>query len=261
MRRFFTQAGLQKFKGHFRSLTLFAFDYDGTLTPLTSKLSHAKLTHKTQRLLEKLHGYVPIVIISGRSISDLKKLCSFTPTFFIGNHGLEGIGVKGKLKTNFYQTCQKWKKRLLKGISDLQGVELEDKKYSLAIHYRRARHKVQMKRLILHTTSRLHPAPKIVFGKFVINLLPASQFNKGVSLKIAMHYLKAKHAVYVGDDKTDEDVFRLPGNSILKIRIGRKNNSCANFYLEKHYEINRFLNEAMELWDIEDPELERSSRT
>ena len=117
-----------------------------------------------------------------------------------------------------------------------------------------------MKRLILHATSRLHPAPKIVFGKSVINLLPTSQFNKGVSLKRAMHYLKAKHAIYVGDDKTDEDVFCLSGNSILKIRVGRKNNSYANFYLKNYSEVNRFLNKALELLDIEDPEKVKGSK-
>ena len=249
MRRFFTQAGLQKLKRYCHSQTLFAFDYDGTLTPLMPKISEARLSLKVRKYLEKLHDYVPIVIVSGRSIGDLKKLCSFTPDFFIGNHGLEGIKPEKKIKISFYKRCKKWKGQLLKNISDIQGIELEDKKYSLSIHYRCVNHKTKMKRLLLHHVSKLHPSPKIVSGKSVINLLPMSPFNKGVSLKMAMHHLNLPYAVYVGDDQTDEDVFCLPTHSILKIRVGRKHNSRANFYLKNHFEINLFLMKTVEYFN------------
>ena len=116
MKRFFTQAGLQKLKSTCHPKTLFAFDYDGTLTPLTPTLSGARLSLKTQKLLEALHHKVPIVIVSGRCVTDLKKLCSFTPTFFIGNHGLEGMNIHQKLKTRFQQVCKKWKEELIKNI-------------------------------------------------------------------------------------------------------------------------------------------------
>ncbi|OGP05388.1 MAG: trehalose-phosphatase [Deltaproteobacteria bacterium GWA2_38_16] len=248
MKPFFTQAGLQKLKTYCHPQTLFAFDYDGTLTPLTSKISEARLPLKTQKLLETLYLYTPIVIVSGRSITDLKTLCSFTPTLFIGNHGLEGLKLEKKLKINFYKICKKWKKQLLNITPDIQGIELEDKKYSLSIHYRNVRAKVNTKALLLRHLSKLYPTPKIVFGKSVINILPFSKFNKGTSLKIAMHQLKMKRAIYVGDDQTDEDVFCLPTHSILKIRIGKKNNSHAHFYLKNHFKINQFLTEALSLF-------------
>ena len=248
MKHFFTQTGLQKLKRFCHPKTLFAFDYDGTLTSLTPTLSHARVSLKTKKLLEELHQKTPIVIVSGRSVSDLKKLCSFTPTFFIGNHGLEGVAVHQKLKTRFHGLCKKWKKKLIENISDLQGVELEDKKYSLAVHYRRAHDRSYVKRLLGRGISELSPFPKIILGKSVINLLPPSRLNKGISLRMAMQKLKVKQAIYIGDDQTDEDVFRLPQNSILKIRVGRKNNSHADFYLKNHFEINRFLNKALELW-------------
>ncbi len=248
MMHFFTQDGFQKLKAFCHPQTLFSFDYDGTLTPLTPKLFHAKLPRKTQKILEALHRVAPILIVSGRGISGLKKLCSFAPTFFIGNHGLEGIGLSQKVKTRFQSLCKSWKEKLLREISDRKGVELEDKKYSLAIHYRRASHKAQVKRCLLNTISKLHPRPKIIFGKSVINVLPASHLNKGVSLKVAMKKLGAKQAIYIGDDQTDEDVFRLSTPSILKIRIGRKNNSLANYYLKNQFEVNRFLTKALAMW-------------
>ncbi|MBI3017923.1 MAG: trehalose-phosphatase [Deltaproteobacteria bacterium] len=247
MMHFFTQDGLQKLKRICHSKTLFAFDYDGTLTPLTPKLSHARVSLKTKKLLEELHQKAPIAIVSGRSIFDLKKLCSFMPTFFIGNHGLEGIAIHQKLKTRFRGLCKKWKKKLIKNISGLQGVELEDKKYSLAIHYRQARDRSYVKRSLWRGISELSPFPKIILGKSVINLLPPFRFNKGISLRMAMQKLKVKQAIYIGDDQTDEDVFRLPQNSILKIRVGRKNNSHADFYLKNHFEINRFLNKTLKM--------------
>jgi len=247
MMHFFTPDGLQKFKSYCHPQTLFAFDYDGTLTPLTPTLSHARVPLKTRKLLEALHRTVPIVIVSGRCVTDLKKLCSFTPTFFIGNHGLEGMNIHQKLKTRFQQVCKKWKEELIKDISDIEGVELEDKKYSLAIHYRRASDRSYVKHSLWRCISRLSPFPKIILGKSVINLLPPSRLNKGISLRMAMKKLKVKRALYIGDDQTDEDVFRLP-SSILKIRVGRKNNSQAEFYLKNCFELNRFLTQALEMY-------------
>ena len=118
----------------------------------------------------------------------------------------------------------------------------------MAIHYRRARDRSYVKRSLWRGISELSPFPKIIFGKSVINLLPPSPLNKGISLRIAMRHLKVKRAIYIGDDQTDEDVFRLPQNSILKIRVGRKNNSHADFYLKNNFEINRFLIETLNMW-------------
>ena len=252
MRHFFTKTGFQDLKKLSISKTLFAFDYDGTLTALTPRISEAKLSIKTKNLLNKLHIYIPIVIVSGRSISDLKATCSFKPTLFIGNHGLEGIGIGKQKKMIFFKMCKKWKEELVQNISDISGVELEDKKYSLAIHYRYAYHKSTVKFLLLKYISKLNPQPKIIFGKSLINLLPDYELNKGIALKKTMQQLKLTQAVYVGDDQRDEDVFRLPENSILKIRIGRKKNSAAHFYLKNHFEINRLLNEILKKYTTAD---------
>ena len=247
MRHFFTKTGFQDLKKLSISKTLFAFDYDGTLTALTPRISEAKLSLKTKNLLKKLHTYVPIVIVSGRSVSDLKATCSFKPTLFIGNHGLEGIGIGKQKKIIFYKICKKWKEKLVQNISNISGVELEYKKYSLAIHYRYAHRRAKIKHLLLKYVSELYPSPKIILGKSVINLLPNYELNKGVALKKTIQKLKVTHAVYIGDDQTDEDVFRLPGNSILKIRVGKKKSSAAHFYLKNHFEINRFLNEILDV--------------
>ncbi len=246
MKHFFTQAGAQKLRKYCHPQSLLAFDYDGTLTPITRKISKAKLPLKTKKLLQKLYKRMPIAIVSGRSISDLKKLCSFSSAYFIGNHGLEGIKVDQKLKTIFYKTCKKWKWELIKKGSNIQGVELEDKKYSLSIHYRCAPNKPKIKNILLKHVSELHPSPRIVCGKCVIDLIPSSKFNKGISLKKAMHQVNAQQAIYIGDDQTDEDVFRLPLNSILKIRVGKKMNSRADFYIQNQIEINKFLNLLLE---------------
>lgn len=248
MKPFFTQIGYQKLKTFCHAQTLFAFDYDGTLTSLSPHIFESKLPLKTKKLLENLYQYVPIAIISGRSIADLKTLCSFTPTFFMGNHGLEGIKLDKKLKIRFLRMCKQWKEKLSKNMTNIQGLKLEDKQYSLSIHYRSVKQKKKIKHLLLNHVSKLKPSPKIVFGKSVINLLPVCSFNKGTSLMEAMKQLNATHAIYIGDDDTDEDIFGLPGNEILKIRVGKKNNSYANFYLKNQFELNRFLNETLDIF-------------
>jgi trehalose 6-phosphate phosphatase len=81
-----------------------------------------------------------------------------------------------------------------------------------------------------------------VHGKLVLNVLPADAPNKGNALLGLRHTLHLDHALFVGDDTTDEDVFTIDKpQSLLGIRIGRTGHSKASHYLSTQADIDQLL--------------------
>jgi trehalose 6-phosphate phosphatase len=238
MTSLFSKAALAELRQHCHSRILFAFDYDGTLAKIVKNPDAAHMAAETEFLIKELSALAPIAVVSGRAVSDLNQRLGFTPEFLIGNHGLETNTRKaGRLAES---QCQKWVRQLEKnGLPE--GVWIENKKYSLSIHYREA--KSSAKAQILKAAAQLTPAPRLVGGKAVLNVIPKSAPDKGKALLQVMQEGGFTHAVYVGDDETDEDVFRVAkqGVKIFKIRVGRKRNSLAKYYIEQQKEINRVL--------------------
>jgi trehalose 6-phosphate phosphatase len=126
-------------------------------------------------------------------------------------------------------------------LAALQGVVVEDKRYSLAIHYRRSRSKRMAKAAILAAAAAL-PAVRVVGGKQVVNLLPAAAPTKGSALLQERDHSGCDTALFVGDDETDEDVFTLeqPGR-LVTIRVGRSSRSAASYYLTRQSDIDALL--------------------
>jgi len=71
----------------------------------------------------------------------------------------------------------------------------------------------------------------VVAGEDVFHLLAEEACNKGTALERLMQLCDARCALYVGDDVTDEDVFRLHRADVLSVRIEQSADSAADFYL------------------------------
>src|SRR3569833_1724651 len=91
--------------------------------------------------------------------------------------------------------------------------------------------------------SWFEPAPRLEAGKYVFNLVPEGGTNKGGALEVLMAGCGARSAIYVGDDVTDEDVFRLRRDDLLSVRIERATRSAAEFFLERPDDILALLQE------------------
>lgn len=222
--------------------TLYAFDFDGTLSKIVRKPSEASILPSTAELLRDLSELVPVAVISGRSVDDLRPRLRFKPRFVVGNHGLEGIDKASFSLAKARQISRRWAEDL-KTVKFEPGVEIEDKDYSLALHYRRARNKRVARSQIQKAIEGLSPSPRVIQGKFVYNVLPAGAPHKGAALLDLLDKCRMKHILYIGDDDTDEDVFNLPydGGQLMTIRIGKKNSSQANYYIRRQTQINQVL--------------------
>jgi trehalose 6-phosphate phosphatase len=251
MKYLFSMGGLKLLESLSFARTLYAFDFDGTLSKIVLTPEEASINRTSCELLKALRKYAPVAIISGRSIRDLRSRLPFKPTYLIGNHGLEGLSKNRSTTLLAEGTCGSWKKQLQKSLGShlKNGISLEDKVYSLALHYRKSHQKRKIKLFLLDVASRIQPSPRMILGKCVINLVPVGGPHKGVALADLMLEADVKSAFYIGDDDTDEDVFALSNMRILGVRVGRKRLSQAKFYIERQSEINRLLRRLISFYE------------
>ncbi|MBP7342381.1 MAG: trehalose-phosphatase [Smithellaceae bacterium] len=220
-------------------VTLFAFDLDGTLAPIVSDPALVRVPDAVERALAELAGRAPVAIITGRSRSDALAHLESPPRYVIGNHGAEGLPGWAERENDFVRTAQGWQQQLdiLLPQEEQTGIVIENKGPTLSIHYRRAVNIPAAQGLVLHAVRRLLPPPRRVSGKFVENLLPDGAPDKGVALELLMRRENLAKAFFVGDDETDEDIFRLGRKNIFTVRVGQKETSGAGFYLRGQYEM------------------------
>jgi trehalose 6-phosphate phosphatase len=226
-----------------RSRRLLAFDFDGTLAPIVDDPAKAAMRPETRALLAAVARRCPCVIISGRGRDDVRgRVAGVGAVEVIGNHGIE----PWQSSDRRLRTVRRWHPLLARETAGLPGVEIEDKVYSVAVHYRRSHEKNKVRAAIGQAAASLGDV-RLIPGKQVVNLLPADAPDKGVALEAARLRFNCDTAMYVGDDDTDEDVFALdqPGR-LLSIRVGRNHRSLAPYYLRNQGEIDRFLRVLLE---------------
>lgn len=217
------------------SRVLVAFDFDGTLAPLVAGRHQAALRPRTRKLLTALTALYPCVVVSGRARDDVRRrLRGVGLQETIGNHGIEPWSASPRIA----KAVQRWKRLLKKKLARFSGVALEDKRYSLAIHYRHARRKDEVRQVIAQVARSLRDV-RLVGGIEVANFLPRGGSNKGTALVQARKHFGCESAIYVGDDDTDEDVFALNlSTPLLTVRVGRSNRSRAEYYLQDQKEVD-----------------------
>lgn len=218
---------------------LLAFDFDGTLAPIVADRDDAVMRAETARLFEQVCALYPCAVISGRGRRDVEaRLGEARVRYVVGNHGLE----PGASLPEFEEEILQARALLETALEGVSGIDLEDKRYSLAVHYRRARIKRTAREAILAAVKALPTSMRVVPGKLVINVVPERAPNKGDALLELRRVERADVAFYVGDDVTDEDVFRLdqPGR-LITLRVGASRTSSAKFFIRGQRDMDRLL--------------------
>ncbi|MHB8835151.1 MAG: trehalose-phosphatase [Candidatus Methylomirabilia bacterium] len=229
--------------------TLFAFDLDGTLAPIVPEPSRVVVPDAVRERLVRLDRMAPVVVVTGRGRADARRRLRFRPRHLVGNHGAEGLPGRASAERGYRRLGERWTAQLRALLPDPRalGVVVEDKGATLSLHYRNATDQARARRVILRAALRLAPPPRSVHGKFVENLLPRDAPDKGEALAAVMRHLGCRRALYVGDDETDEDVFRLDATAVLGVRVGPKAGSAARAYLRDQSEIGPLLDEILSL--------------
>jgi trehalose 6-phosphate phosphatase len=215
-------------------------DIDGTLLDLAPTPREVwvppGLARTLNGLLEKTGG--ALALVSGRSLNDIDLI--FAPEQFpaVGGHGAEmRISGDNESVATHAPPMDKELKRRLAAIAKLSpGILLEDKGYSLALHYRLAPH---AEKAIYEAVSLIRAdlpnAPiEVLPGKCVCEI-KHSGFNKatGVLELMAHEPFRGRLPIFIGDDVTDESVFALmPDLGGLAFSVGRRAKGVADHFDE-----------------------------
>lgn len=219
---------------------LLAFDFDGTLAPIADRPSGARMRASTRQLLVAVSRLYPVIVISGRARADLARRVGRVPVWHLtGNHGLEPWG----MHHDYPPLVRGWVRELRREMADEPGVLVEDKQYSLTVHYRAvptARKRAVVARA--RRVARVLGGVRLVGGKDALSFVPLEAPHKGVALERARRLLACECAIYVGDDDTDEDAFSAASpDRLLAIRVGRSQRSAAPYYLTTQSEVDDLL--------------------
>ncbi|MGB9774393.1 MAG: trehalose-phosphatase [Bacteroidota bacterium] len=246
-------------------LLVLLLDYDGTLVPIQRNPERAILSETARKLLYVLahHPKVRLAVMSGRSCSDLKKLVRVPDVIYVGNHGAE-ICMNNRV---LIDPQAKKARSLLKAVHEelgtklryLQGVFIEDKGLTLTVHYRNMRkgRVKDIKAAIAETLCELESEKKLEIrqGKKSLEIRPLGGRTKGGAalwivrmssresalLRPGTTWRSKAAIIAIGDDRTDEDMFRdLPSNAIT-IHVGKEGQSSARFRLKSPRSVRDFL--------------------
>jgi trehalose 6-phosphate phosphatase len=232
-------------------------DVDGTLAPIAPRPDQVKVPAETCKALEELIE-IPdahVAIVTGRSVDDGRRIVPLDRLGVIGNHGFEVLSESGEVVSEpaaatFLVVIADAAKRLANLPSEIQGVVLEDKQWTLSVHYRLAERPAIPR--ITETVDATAQALglKVTRGKEVLELRPPLEVNKGTAAVIWVKRLgmsSSASVLYVGDDRTDEDAFRELRAAFPKavtIRVGDPDHgetTSAEFRVETPAEVTDFL--------------------
>jgi trehalose 6-phosphate phosphatase len=215
---------------------ILAFDFDGTVAPIVDEAGDAVMPERTRALLRALAAAYPCAVVSGRARADvLERIGSVPLAAAFGNHGAESTEEPAPPSLRH---------RLLSWASAIQAaatpeIEVEDKGYSLSIHYRHARDPAREVNRLRAIASAL-PGVKVLGGHAVLNVLPAESPTKDDAVAAFARQHTGRPVLFLGDDEVDEDAFRSP---LVRwpIRVGHKASSDARFFLDRQQDIDLLL--------------------
>ena len=213
-------------------------DIDGTLLDLAPTPREVwvppGLARTLNRLLERTSG--ALALVSGRSLNDIDLI--FAPEEFpaVGGHGAEmRIGLDAEAVASHAPPMDKELKRRLAAIAKLSpGILLEDKGYSLALHYRLAPHaeKAIYAAVSLIRADLPNAAIEVLPGKCVCEI-KHSGFTKATGVRELMTHepFRDRRPIFIGDDVTDETVFAImPDMNGLAFSVGRRAKGVAGHF-------------------------------
>ncbi len=191
-------------------------DVDGTILDLAATPREVwvppSLRHDIARLSERTGGAVALV--SGRSLNDLDLLFLPLQLPAVGGHGAEfRPRVGGEPEPRRTAPLGAALKRKFAAVAEIgPGIVIEDKTYSIALHYRLA---PDLENVVKEAVTRIcaeicSASIEILHGKFVVEIKQLG-FNKGTAVRELMRLppFADRHPIFVGDDITDELVFEI----------------------------------------------------
>ncbi len=237
-----------------RRLKLF-LDYDGTLVPIRRTPQAAAPSGTLLELLRRAAASpcADVSLVTGRGLRDISTMLGLRGITYIANHGFQIAAPGGRWEhpgaVKLLPALRKLRIRLDGALGGWKGIIVEDKRFTLSVHYRLAggASGPGLNRLISGIVAGHDGGLRITKGKKVLEIRPDLPWDKGRAVIMALGPEKPSDeplAVYFGDDRTDEDAFNALRGRGVTVRVGRRGASAARYFVKDTREVHRFLREA-----------------
>ena len=236
-------------------------DYDGTLSPIQKMPSMASPTAELLQLLTHLcrDERNEVVIISGRDAQTLEHWLGSLPVSLVAEHGAF-IKMKGEEWKEQATMSAEWKDRI-RPIMELfvdrcAGSFVEEKKSTLAWHYRNTHPDLgfsrsrELRNNLLQLTG--NTPLQVIDGNKVLEVRLVG-VDKGTTALNMIRNISPDFVLCIGDDTTDEDMFRSISTEGYTIKIGR-GNTAAQYTILSQKEVFPFLRRLLQTAPKEQPQ-------
>lgn len=231
-------------------------DFDGTLCEFRDDPEAVRLPAARGAALSTLAARpdVSVGIVSGRRVADVRRRAGLEgPVYYAGLHGMEIVGPDGGFTVDRLAAhrgrLHELAADLAAAVRPFEGVFLEDKDLSVALHVRAAApaHRDRAEAAFWALVSPALDAGhlRVQRGHHVFELLPDVGWNKGSAVRwiqadAARRFAGPPRPVYLGDDRTDEHAFEAVGDRGVTIIVGRAP-SAATYRLAHPAAVERLL--------------------
>ncbi len=225
-------------------------DFDGTLAPIVENPDEALMPAKKRGALLALTNRrdVKLAVISGRALADIVKRVSIPGVIYAGNHGLEISGesfsFQEPIAFSLRPLMRAVAEKLAGSLGSITGAAVEDKGLTISVHYRRvgAAAHADVHAIVRDALAAIGNRLQSASGRRVIEIRPPTDWHKGAAVNFIRDRIGWPDAVavYIGDDRTDEDAFAALRDGIT-VRVGEPQPTAAEYHLRDPLEVQQFL--------------------
>ncbi|CAL0319353.1 unnamed protein product [Lupinus luteus] len=245
-------------------------DYDGTLSPIVADPEKAYMTSKMKGTLKEIARHFPTAIVTGRCRDKVYNFVRLAEVYYAGSHGMDikgpqknrspkkgnnGKSVLFQPASQFLPMINEVYKILQEITKSVPGAMVENNKFCLSVHFRCVDEKswaplAEKVKLVLNE----YPKLKLTQGRKVLEIRPTIKWDKGKAIEFLLHSLGYDNSdkvfpIYIGDDRTDEDAFKVlrsrgQGIGILVSRFPKETD--ASYTLEDPSQVEKFLRRLVE---------------
>ncbi|XP_075649318.1 trehalose-phosphate phosphatase A-like isoform X2 [Castanea sativa] len=233
-------ASFEQIANHAKGKRIALFlDYDGTLSPIVDNPDCAFMSDAMRAVVKKVAKYFPTAIISGRSRDKVYDFVGLTELYYAGSHGMDIMGPvrqsisgdhpncirstdeQGK-EVNLFQPAGKFLpminevfRSLVESTKDIIGAKVENNKFCVSVHYRNVDEKNwNVVAQCVNDVLKDYPLLRLTHGRKVLEVRPVIDWDKGKAVTFLLESLGLSNCddvlpIYVGDDRTDEDAFKV----------------------------------------------------
>lgn len=212
-------------------------DYDGTLSPIVEDPDCAYMSDEMRITVKEVAANFPTAIITGRRRDKVYEFVHLAELYYAGSHGMDimgpaegcngyradGLQVKDSKGNDVVlfqpaseylalmdEVCALLKERTKK----YHGARVDHNKYCATLHFRCVKEENWLA-LAEEVQAILKEYPELTLtqGRKVLELRPAIEWHKGKALEFLLEALGLDSSkvfpIYIGDDRTDEDAFKV----------------------------------------------------